>query len=100
MSLHKRLEDLEARTQTQQGYEVSRSMEHFFHAHENARREIHGLEPLDDLPYTKEDYQDDLKVLGEHIPKMRAEPGWQAGKEKTFLDEWERKTRERTEGKS
>lgn len=95
--MHKRLEDLEARTQKQQGYEVPRSMERYFHALTNARRQEAGLEPLPDLPYIKEDYEDDLKVLGEHLPTMRTDLGWQTEEAKSLLDQWERTVKERIE---
>ncbi len=99
MSLHKRLEALEARTQAQQGYTVPHRVERYFHILENAHRRARGLEPLPDLEYTKEDYEDDLKTLHEHIPAMRADPGWQTEESRTFLDSWERNVQERTERK-
>ncbi len=68
-------------------------MERFFHAMESARRELEGLEPLRDLPYTEEDYQDALRTIAAY----RDEPGWQVGEAKAFLDQWEHETRERME---
>jgi len=70
-------------------------MERFLHLHENASREIAGLEPLPDLPYTQEDREDDRRSLEEVIPSYRASPGYQSGEGKYFLDEWEQATRER-----
>ncbi len=96
-SLEKRLEALEAHTQTQQGYKIPRRVERYFHALDNARREIDGLEPLPNLPYTKEDYEDDLRTLHEHIPAMRTSAGWQKEEARTLLDEWERSLREKLE---
>lgn len=98
MSLHKRLEALEAHTQAQQGYKVPRRVERYLHIFENANRRARGIEPLPDLPYTEEDYEDDLRTLHEHIPAMRANPGCQTEESRTFLDSWERNVQERTEG--
>jgi hypothetical protein len=103
MSLEKRLEQLEKQFRSGEqanpgGGTSTRSMERYFHELENSRREQYGLEPLDDLPYTKEDYEDDLTTLNEHIPTMRLEPGWQAGEGKAFLDQWERHVKQRIEG--
>ena len=75
--------------------QLSRTMEHLLHTHENARREIEGEEPLPDLPYTEEDRQDDRACLEELIPRYRASPGWQSGEGKDFLDDWEQRTKER-----
>ncbi len=91
--MHRRLERLEARTPRQQGYQVPRHMERFFHAMESARRELEGLEPLPDLECTEEDYQDAMNTIAAY----RAEPGWQIGEAKAFLDQWEQETRERME---
>ena len=97
MSLHKRLEALEARTQTQQGYKIPRRVERYMHIFENANRRTRGLEPLPDLPYTEEDYEDDLRTLEHTISAMRDSAGWQAEKGVAFLDEWERDLREKLE---
>lgn len=101
-SLEKRLEALEAKAspgpQADRGAASrARLFEHLFHAHENARREIAGLEPLPDLPYTKEDYEDDLDTLETTIPAYRNSPGWQTEQCRASLDEWERDVRERIE---
>lgn len=100
MSLHRRLKALEARAGESEASAcgrglTERSRERYFHAIENARREIRGLEALPDLPYTEEDYHDDLNTLEHSIPTMRAEPGWRGDRERSFLDEWEREVRER-----
>lgn len=99
MSLGKRLERLEARY-APSGAVYGRGMsergwERFFHAHENARREAHGLELLPELPYTKEDYGDDLKWLDEGIPAYRRSTGWQTEEARAVLDGWEREVREK-----
>jgi hypothetical protein len=95
VSLHKRLERLEALSSAKAGStQNSRIWERFFHAQENARREIEGREPLPDLPYTEEDLQDDRRCLEETIPAYRASPGYQSGEGKYFLDEWEKHIRE------
>lgn len=94
MSLHKRLEDLEARTQTQQEYEVPRSIRRCSHALDNARRQEDGLEPLETIPYTSEELNDDLKT----IDAYKAEPGWRTGEGRELLDAWEHQTRERMKG--
>jgi hypothetical protein len=69
-------------------------MERYFHAHENARREIEGREPLPELPYTDEDREDDRRCLEEIIPRYRSSPGYQSGDGKAFLDQWERSIRD------
>ena len=97
MSLYKRLEALEAHIQTQQGYTVPRRVERYMHILENAHRRARGLEPLPDLPYLKEDYEDDLRTLHEHIPAMRNSAGWQKEEARMFLDQWERNLREKLE---
>lgn len=94
-SLENRLERLEAgRTRSEADLSKEalrrRSMERFYHASENARRERHGLEPLPDLPYTKEDRMDDEDTLENTIPAYRSEPGWQTGEAAAFLEHWER----------
>ncbi len=70
----------------------ARGWERYFHAAENAQRELQGLEPsfAADLSYTEEDYKDDLNTLEETIPAYRESPGWQTEEAKAFLDEWER----------
>jgi hypothetical protein len=70
-------------------------MERYFHAHENARREIEGRAPLPDLPYTDEDREDDRRCLAEVIPAYRTSPGYQSGEGKAFLYHWEQETKER-----
>jgi hypothetical protein len=100
VSLHKRLERLEGLAREPGKAEppqakLSRAMERYFHAHENARREIEGREPLPDLPYTDEDREDDRRCLAEVIPAYRTSPGYQHGQGKDFLDQWEQETRER-----
>jgi hypothetical protein len=100
-SLESRLARLEARSKNTHpgagGPLRSRMWEQFFHAHENARRETAGLEPLPDLPYTKEDYENDLDTLETTIPAYRASLGWQKEESQAVLDEWERDVRERIE---
>jgi hypothetical protein len=97
VSLRDRLEKLEGRATVQEPPRTSRAMERFLHLHEQARREIHGLEPLPDLPYTDEDREDDRRCLAEIIPAYRMSPGYQHGEGKAFLDHWEQTTRERLE---
>ncbi len=90
-AIERRVEKLEARLtpKTPRGMSA-RSWEVYFHIYANARRELDGLEPLPDLPYTKEDYEDDLNTLETILPAYRAEPGWRSGEAKAFLDDWER----------
>jgi hypothetical protein len=96
MSLDKRLERLEVLLGGKdEPPPMSRSMERFLHLHENARREIHGLEPLPELPYTDEDREDDIRCLEETIPAYRTSPGYRHGEGKAFLDHWEQTTSER-----
>ena len=96
MSLHKRLERLEVLAGgTGEPPQRSRAMEQLLHAHEQARREIEGREPLPDLPYTDEDREDDRRCLEETIPAYRASPGYQSGEGKAFLDHWEQSIRDK-----
>jgi hypothetical protein len=96
LSLRDRLERLEVLASGKaEPPQTSRAMERYFHAHENARREIEGREPLPDLPYTDEDREDDRRCLAEVIPAYRTSPGYQHGEGKDFLDQWEQETRER-----
>ena len=96
MSLRRRLERLEAsagaKAEPQQN---SRLWERYLHSHEQARREIEGREPLPDLPYTAEDLEDDRRCLEETIPAYRAEPGYESGEGKDFLDQWEQSIRDK-----
>ena len=99
MSIHKPLERLEGRAAQEAPGAVSKSRERlwerYFHTYENARREIAGLEPLPELPYTEEDRADDMDTLAETIPAYRASPGYQSGEGKAFLDHWEQSLREK-----
>jgi hypothetical protein len=96
MSLDKRIERLEALTGGKgEPPKLPRAMERLLHLHENARREMHGLEPLPDLPYTDEDREDDRRLLQETISQYRMSPGYQSGEGKAFLDHWEQETKER-----
>jgi hypothetical protein len=96
VSLHKRLERLEDLSSAKaEAPQNSRIWERYFHAHENARREIEGREPLPDLPYTEEDREDDRSFLEETLPAYRAGPGWQTEEAQATLDYWEQHTRER-----
>jgi hypothetical protein len=72
----------------------SRAMERFLHAQENARREIQGLEPLPDLPYTDEDRENDRELLEETLPAYRERPGWQSEEARAFLDYWQQSIEE------
>lgn len=69
--------------------------ERYFHAFENGRRELQGLEPLPDLPYTEEDREEDRRFLEETIPEYRAGPGWQSEEARDVLDAWQRMIEER-----
>ncbi len=98
-SIERRLERLESRTTWKRGRHAAsasqRAWERYFHAHENARRELDGLEPLSELPYTEEDREDDQRTLEQAIPAAREDPAWQTRDAKAFLDEWERDLRDR-----
>ena len=80
-----RLEALEARPKPG-GHETPRDLERYFHALQNAEREQKGLEFLPGLPYTEEDYRDDLTTIAAY----RANLGWQTEEAQDVLDEWER----------
>jgi hypothetical protein len=95
VGLRERLERLEAASGTAEPPKRSRAMERLLDLHENARRELHGLEPLPDLPYTEEDREDDWETLQETIPAYRRSPGYQGGEGKAFLDHWEQEIRDR-----
>ena len=103
MSLKKRLEQLEEQfksgEQTNPGGGMSsREWELFFHVHENAHRELDGLEALPPLEYTEEDREDDKSTLEETIPAYRNGGGWNTDASRDFLDYWERETMNRMEG--
>ncbi len=99
-SLERRLEALEAclsPPESRRRVHIPRSMERYWHAIDNARRVQSGFNPLPDLPYTEEDYEDDLRTLHEHIPALRDSVGWQTEEARALLDEWERDLREQLE---
>jgi hypothetical protein len=101
-SLERRLEELEEQFRSGEqagGGMSSREWELFFHAHENARRERHGLEALPPLKYTEEDRSNDLDTLEHVIPVYRASLGWQSEEAQTKLDAWEEQLKERIHGK-
>jgi hypothetical protein len=99
-SLKSRLDRLEARSNPPPAGRLSpRAWERYLHVHENARRVNIGLEPLPDLPYTKEDHEEDLDTLQTTIAAYRNSAGWKTEESRAFLDEWERETRERLYGK-
>ncbi|MEJ7815480.1 MAG: hypothetical protein WKF53_09935 [Rubrobacter sp.] len=98
-----RLERLENHSVSKRVYGAgmsARGWERYFHACENARRELRGLEPLPELTYTKEDREEDQRTLEETIPVYRNSGGWETEEARAFLDDWERRTRERTERNS
>lgn len=100
MSLEKRLEQLEEQFKSGEqanpgGGMSSREWECFFHAHENARRALRGLEPLPDLPYIEEDRENDLDTLENTLPVYRASAGWQSERDQARLDSWEEQLKER-----
>ncbi len=104
-SIERRIEELEKQfearhseaTTNSGGGLSSREWERYFHAYENSRRERHGLEPLPDLEYTKEDRENDLDTLENVIPVYRASLGWQSEEGQTKLDAWEEQLRQRIE---
>ena len=75
-SMRRRLELLESRTTSKRGHHGTgtsqRGWERYFHAHENARRELEGLKPLPELPYTEEDREEDERTLAHTIPAYLA----------------------------
>ena len=94
MSLGKRLEWLEVLAGGKANpSQITRTMELFFHALENARRELEGLEPLPPLRYTAEDLADDEWVMREVIPRYRSHVGYQSGQGLEFMDGWEQSVR-------
>ncbi len=98
-SMRRRLELLESRTTSKRGHHGTgtsqRGWERYFHAHENARRELEGLKPLPELPYTEEDREDDERTLEETIPAYRNSRSGETERIAAFLDEWEREVRDR-----
>jgi hypothetical protein len=99
MNLKGRLEKLErgedlAAHNAERTRPRQRSLERLLHAHENGRREIQGLEPLPELPYTEEDAFEDRRFLEETIPAYRERPGWQSEEAKAVLDRWEQHIRD------
>jgi len=100
MSLEKRLEQLEEQFKSGEqanpgGGMSSREWECFFHAHENARRALRGLEPLPPLKYTEEDRSNDLDTLENVLPVYRASAGWREEKDQAMLGAWEEQLKER-----
>lgn len=91
-SLERRLERLEARTTKRPEGFPSKNLELYYAALENVHRERAGL-PLREIPYTEEDYHDDMRV----IASLRADPGWDTELGHRFLDEWESISRESLE---
>ena len=73
----------------------ARGWQRYFHAHENARRGLHGLEPMPDLEYTEEDREDDRRCLLETIPAYRNSRSGGTEQMSAFLDSWERDLQER-----
>ena len=92
MSLHKRLERLEARASGPREYRTPRFLEAYFRGLENVRREEAGLEPL---PYNDIDRESDGHFLAETLPKFRTIVGWRRDECREILDRWEKDTRER-----
>ena len=96
--VRRRLERLEAgagQRISEAGRDFSpRQWERLFLAHENARREIDGLQPLPDPPYTEENREDDQRTLEEIIPSYRSSPAWRTEEAQAFLGEWERELKE------
>lgn len=101
--LRRRLERLEERSRSPRIPHDpwrERIFDHLFHAIENGRRELHGLEPLPDLPYTEEDRENDRRFLEEAIPEYRTSRGWQTQEAQAVLDYWEQHTREKLDERS
>jgi hypothetical protein len=99
VSLHKRLERLEAAADATMGPpQMSRAMERLLHVIENGRREIEGRELLPDLPRTEQDREGDRRFLEETIPAYRESRGWQTEEARAVLDHWQRHTEERLRG--
>jgi hypothetical protein len=78
----------------------SRMFERLFHAFENGRRELDGLEPMPDLDYTEEDRRIDAWWLDEGIPTYRRSGGWRGGEGQRILDLWQEQVEERLKGDS
>lgn len=99
--LDARVQKLEAREPLGKpgGGMSSREWERYFHAHENARREIHGLEPLPELPYTEEDHANDIATVAHIILAYRASAGWRDEEAQAVLDAWEEELEARIHGR-
>jgi hypothetical protein len=95
VSLRKQVEELRAVVLKEiQHSTPNPSLERYFRAVENWRREQAGLEPL---PYTEEDRKEDEEFLTETLPHYRHNFGWQTEEAQQLLDRWERDIRERLE---
>jgi hypothetical protein len=104
MSLHKRLERLEAieggrpdEQERERAGRRRRAMQRFLHEIARARRRNAGLEAGPELPYTEGDRADDEWILREVIPRYRNSPGYQSGQGREFVDAWEQHIRDNLE---
>lgn len=91
MSLRGRLERLETTVPRKEAAEVPLAIKRYFEALENVRRQESGLEPLETIPYTREELNDDLAM----IERMRDEPGWRTPEAEALLSRWEQETTNR-----
>jgi len=64
-------------------------MDRFYHSHENARRELFGLEPLPLPDELRETRAEVLSTLRETIPFYRDRGSWGEGEGAEFLRQWE-----------
>lgn len=101
MSLKRRLKWLEERSEAravggEDAEKRRRVLALHFKSYENARRELEGSQPL---PLTEEEerweWESDQEFLAEHLPQLRADPGWQDKAARAVLDYWEEDTKRR-----
>lgn len=97
-----RLEDQGARAplpgSDKEGQE--RRREQFAALHRGIERHRRAQAGEDTGPAPEVSIQDERRVIDHVIPRYRFSEGWQSQEAREFLDEWERRARERIERRS
>jgi hypothetical protein len=66
-----------------------RIFDRLYHALENGRRSLAGLDPLPMPEELEETREEILDTLGTTIPFYRQHGGWRYGEGKEFMDRWQ-----------
>jgi hypothetical protein len=86
----RRLEDAQGlRRVESEGDARRRIYDRLYHALENGRRELEGLDPMPMPEELEETREEILDALGTTIPHYRRYPGYQGGDGAEFLAAWE-----------